>query len=164
MSEAITSLSANDASRRGARMKWMSVAVLIFGLSSGCSTFNHHWQAAAQASDPRSEMLGRWEGSWLSEANGHHGDLRCLITPLPEGRYRAWFRATYSRYLHFAYKITLNPTGARYKFEGTENLGWLAGGLYKYEGEMTPTNFFSTYRCKYDHGTFQMARPGNTEH
>ena len=39
------------------------------------------------------------------------------------------------------------------------NLGWLAGGVYHYEGRADATNFFSTYTSKYDHGTFQMTRP-----
>ena len=38
-------------------------------------------------------------------------------------------------------------------------LGFLAGGVYHYEGHADATNYFSTYSCKYDHGTFQMSRP-----
>ncbi len=34
-----------------------------------------------------------------------------------------------------------------------------SGGVYHYDGDATPTNFFSTYKSKYDHGTFQMTRP-----
>jgi len=46
-----------------------------------------------------------------------------------------------------------------WQFQGDENLGWLAGGVYHYEGRVSPTNFHSTYRSKYDHGTFEMGRP-----
>ena len=61
----------------------------------------------------------------------------------------------------FGYSVPLQVrrTNDTYQFLGEANLGWLAGGLYHYEGSATGTNFFSTYRCKYDHGTFQMGRP-----
>ena len=39
--------------------------------------------------------------------------------------------------------------------EGRANLG----GVYYYEGRATATNMISTYRTKYDHGTFDMKRP-----
>jgi hypothetical protein len=45
------------------------------------------------------------------------------------------------------------------RFEGEADLGWLAGGVYRYDGQATPASFFSTYKSKYDHGTFQMKRP-----
>ena len=40
----------------------------------------------------------------------------------------------------------------------TENLGGIYGN-YNYDGKASPTNFFSTYKARLDHGTFQMTRP-----
>ena len=65
-----------------------------------------------------------------------------------------------SQALSFGYTVGLKtePTEAGCKFRGEANLGALAGGVYRYEGQADATNFFSTYSCKYDHGTFQMRR------
>jgi hypothetical protein len=34
-----------------------------------------------------------------------------------------------------------------------------AGGLYTYQGQLSPTNFNATYKCAIDHGTFTLSRP-----
>jgi hypothetical protein len=104
---------------------------------------------------------GRWEGRWLSEVNGHHGRLRCLMLRQSDEHYQARFRATYSGWLHFSYTVPLSlqtHTGG-WELSGEANLGKLAGGNYYYEGRIAPTNFFSTYRSKYDHGIFELHRP-----
>lgn len=106
-------------------------------------------------------MEGRWEGKWLSEVNGHAGKLRGLLSRESNEHYVARFRATYGKILHFSYAVplTVQPHNGGWEFNGEENLGKLAGGVYYYEGRASPTNFFSTYRSRYDHGTFEMHRP-----
>ena len=61
----------------------------------------------------------------------------------------------------FNYTVPLKvlKTNDVFNFTGDADLGSLAGGLYHYDGQAAGTNFFSTYSCKYDHGTFQMTRP-----
>ena len=56
---------------------------------------------------------------------------------------------------------TLKVEGApdSFHFSGEADLGYLAGGVYHYDGHADGTNFFSNYSSKYDHGTFQMTRP-----
>ena len=49
------------------------------------------------------------------------------------------------------------PEG-QWRFSGAEDLG-KAYGVYRYEGKATATNFYSTYKASFDHGTFQMTRP-----
>lgn len=104
--------------------------------------------------------MGRWEGRWSSDANGHNGQLRCLISSTNETECRARFRATYGQLLHFTYTVPLSLQAhyEGWEFDGQANLGALAGGLYYYEGRASTTNFYSTYRSKYDHGIFQMHR------
>ena len=137
-------------------------ALFLGGMASGCSTFNREWKAAAVAADPANDISGRWQGSWLSDANQHTGKLRCLVTKLDNHKYRARYHAIYWKILRFSYTVDLNAEErmGRYEFKGSADLGKLAGGVYSYEGHATPTNFFSTYLSKYDHGTFQMTRLG----
>jgi len=131
-------------------------------LASGCSTFHRDWkQALAQPVQWRG-LEGPWDGTWRSDVNGHHGRLRCLITRGGQGRHEARFHANYKKILSFGYpvKLEVRETNGVFSFEGAADLGWWAGGEYRYRGHATGTNFFSTYHSKHDHGTFQMTRPG----
>ncbi len=140
-------------------MRRVGLLLLLTLAASGCSSFHHDWKAAAAS--PLPDIQGRWEGAWSSETNGHHGRLRCLLTKTAEGQYLARFHANYKTILSFGYAVPLAVQEANgvYQFQGDSDLGRLAGGFYHYEGQATPTNFFSTYRAKADGGTFQMKRP-----
>ena len=90
------------------------------------------------------------------------------MTKVGTNRYDVKFHAAYKSEtfkfitVHFGYTVRMetSPVGdGGVAFHGSENLGKLAGGVYTYEGKANATNFFSTYFCKYDHGTFQMTRP-----
>lgn len=96
----------------------------------------------------------------MSDVNGHNGDLRCLITREEEGKYAARFRASYMWLLRFSYTVRLEVQSQEggWLFQGQEDLGKLAGGLYHYEGNATQTNFHSTYRSPADEGVFAMQR------
>lgn len=131
--------------------------VVLVGVS--CSSFNREWRKTGKNPVAAKGLEGRWEGEWISDVNGHHGKLRCII--VNEGDvYRARFHAKYQKILSFGYTVPLKAemTANGFKFQGEADLGALAGGLYKYEGQADAANFFSTYSCKYDHGTFQMQR------
>ena len=137
---------------------------LLLGLAAtGCSTFNRDWKAAASTAVPANDITGRWEGTWQSDVTRHHGKLRCLVTHLGGGDYQAWYRAKYLRIMSFSYPVRLKVAAAEdgFKFNGEADLGWYAGGLYQYEGRASATNFFSTYKSKDDHGSFQMTRPAS---
>jgi hypothetical protein len=145
-----------------ARFRWCAAATSLLALLlCGCSVFNRDWKrASAQGIQPNSAE-GPWEGRWISETNGHSGNLRCLMTRVSDSEYRARFRATYANVLHFSYTVPLEMHSHfdGWEFNGEANLGKLAGGIYYYEGRVSPTNLFSTYRSKYDHGTFELQRP-----
>jgi hypothetical protein len=125
----------------------------------GCSSFNREWKKSARNSAATEGLGGRWEGHWMSEVNGHHGKLRCIVTKQPDV-YQARFRAKYQKILSFGYTVPLKAERVDdgYKFRGEANLGALAGGVYHYDGHADATNFFSTYSSQYDHGNFQMHR------
>ncbi|MNC88362.1 hypothetical protein D3C83_41680 [compost metagenome] len=99
----------------------------------------------------------------MSAVNGHTGRLRCVLIRSGDNtnNYTAHFRATYWKIFRYSYKaeFPFELSGSEWHFRGDENLGWLAGGVYHYEGQVSATNFSSTYRSKYDHGTFEMRRP-----
>ena len=151
--------------RRMSRLVPTLGLVVVGLLLNGCSTFNRDWKAAAVTAAPEDDVQGRWLGTWLSEGNGHSGRLRCLLTRDATGRYQARFHAKYKKILGFGYTVplTVETTNPAFRFRGEADLGWYAGGLYHYEGQASLTNFFSTYRCPADHGTFQMRRPRSEE-
>jgi len=134
-------------------------------MSTGCSSFSRDWKATAATSPPANDIVGSWEGSWRSDVNGHNGRLRCMVTKVSDRQYRARYHAKYRKILSFSYVVPLSvaTAGGAYEFQGQADLGWYAGGLYEYEGRATPTNFYSIYRSKHDHGAFQMTRPERAE-
>lgn len=143
--------------------KWI-VGLLLLGLAavmSGCSTFNRDWKKATAEPFPSGDIAGAWEGHWISEVNGHNGRLRALITKDAPGKYNARFHAKYRRVLSFSYAVPLDAQQIEtaYILRGETTLPWWAGGRYEYDGKSTPSNFFSTYNSKHDHGTFEMSRP-----
>lgn len=138
------------------------LAALLLVVLGGCSTFDRDWDAAAStpAGDP---WIGRWEGTWHSDVNGHHGELRCIITRA-EGRASARYHATYTWcVIPFTFEYTVPLTvvrdGDAWTSRGSAELGcWIAGGLYEYEGRAQSGRYVATYRSDFDHGIFRMKR------
>ena len=141
-------------------MQVIGSGLAIFILA-GCSSFNRDWKQAAIQPRPTEDISGPWEGLWQSEANGHNGKLRCLVTKVNDTTYDARYRAKYKKIFSFGYTVPLRvqKTGDTYTFKGEADLGKLAGGIYTYDGKASATNFTSTYNSKYDHGDFRMIRP-----
>jgi hypothetical protein len=141
----------------------MTPAILTVALAGllggGCSTFNRDWRNQAQAA--HDELAGLWQGSWQSNANGHHGDLRCIVSPMQDSTFETRYRASYMGILRFEYSLPVDVEGSAgtYSFIGQADLGALAGGVYTYTGRVTGTSFRATYQCERDHGTFRMQRP-----
>ena len=148
-------------STQGERVCSLALVIALTLFLCGCSSFNRAWKQAGSTPAPPDSIEGRWDGRWLSAANGHTGNLRCLITKKADGPYEARFRASYMKVLRFSYKVplTVTRTNESWQFRGEADLGKMAGGVYHYEGSTTATQFHSTYRSKYDHGDFELARP-----
>ena len=140
-----------------------ALAVLIMG---GCSSFNQDWEQAAQV--PVQGVEGRWIGGWHSDYNQHEGPLRCLITKKDENTYHTRFHAKYKLgFLTISYPydmdMTITQDAKSYSFKGEADLGWLAGGVYQYDGNGTLANIDMDYQASKDHGTFRLYRPKDSE-
>ena len=130
-------------------------------LFTGCSTFNKEWKAALAEHTSTTSIAGPWEGRWVSDKNGHTGKLRGILRQTNSEEYDAYFHATFWKIFSASYRVPLKfqEQGDRTILSGQADLGRLSGGIYSYDAEVTPANFFSTYKSKYDHGTFEMKRP-----
>ena len=130
-------------------------------LVTGCSSFNSDFKAQSVSYVSAYDIKGPWEGTWRSEVSQHHGELRCLVTARADGKYDARFQAKFWKHLSFRYTAVLEAqkSGESWKFQGQSDLGKLAGGVFRYDGEVTPAHFFSKYESKKDHGIFEMKRP-----
>jgi len=138
----------------------MALAIGLL-LTNGCSSFNREWKAAAAVPPVPGTIEGAWDGTWLSDHNGHNGRLRAIVTKLNDDEFHARFHATYLKTLTFgqAVNLSVKQNGTNFTFSGSADLGKLYGGIYTYEGNSSPKQFFSTYNCSIDHGTFRMTRP-----
>lgn len=135
--------------------------LLLLGTSCGAMRFNRAWSDYLPAGEPTG-MAGRWDGEWRSEKNGHAGGLRCLMTLEDEAHCRAWFLSTYARVFRFQhetlFRITAEEQGTL-RFEGEQDLGKMAGGVYRYEGTVSGDSFRATFQAENgDHGVFEMQR------
>ncbi len=149
---------------RGPRCHIPTVAVLAAGLpllSTACSTFENEWRAAAVEPTPRTEIVGRWAGTWSCEIRGHTGDLRCIVTRQDAEHIRARFHAKYAAILTAEYSVIFltEQRGDAWRIRGQQDLGWLAGGVYTYDGTVTPAEFLVNYDSKGYRGSFKMNRP-----
>ena len=143
-------------------MSWLLVG-LVLPLLAGCSSFHREWREAAKQPAPAHDITGPWEGTWQNSNNTHQDRMWAILTRAGDTEYRAHFHAKYKKIFGFHYETTFKGTwtAGEFVFHGEEDLGKLAGGLYKYDGRISPTNFFSTYDSKYDVGTFTLTRPAN---
>lgn len=143
-----------------------SVLALVLTLSfSSCATrFKHEWEKAAASPEtiaPRS-ISGAWQGTWKSEATGHQGTLKAFATALDlDSTYAVQYRATWRNFLSatFESEHTIKLRGKDFVLTGQHNLGPMFGGVYHYDGIVTPTAFKCRYRSSLDHGIFEMQRP-----
>jgi len=129
---------------------------LLAPLTANCHDFHSRWGAADAVPPPH----GRWRGEWRSIKTGHRGPLACVIEAIDERTWRADFRAGYAAILRACYSTTLSVAqgGERWIFEGTSELGRLAGGVYEYAGEATLGAFLARYRSARDEGEFRLSR------
>jgi hypothetical protein len=136
-----------------------NISHLLASFTSNCARFHQEWLQYPPRTET-ADISGRWDGEWVSEVNGHRGQLKCIVIRLDAYQCRASFHATYWNFLRACYSVnlTVNEVNGRFKFHGEVDLGKLAGGVYQYEGEVADKEYFSTYKCRYDHGAFHLHR------
>jgi hypothetical protein len=150
-------------SRSSTALRRALAGALLALLATGCGAirFQRAWAAFDAPVEPAG-MQGRWVGEWRSAWNGHQGGLRCLLTRADELHYRADFFSTYASLLYFRYQTVFHVLAAgdgTLRFRGRQDLGALAGGLYRYEGTVTGDRFEATFEAENgDHGVFEMRR------
>lgn len=145
-------------------LRLLLTAFLGLSVSSCLSpSFQRAWNQAA--SQPQADpVCGQWLGAWQSQANHHHGNLRCIVSPpkSPGQPHHFRYHATWMRFLSGAYRAqhSVTPSSpSKWSLAGQHQMPSWAGGLYTYKGHLSPTNFTATYHCKLDHGTFTLSRP-----
>jgi hypothetical protein len=122
--------------------------------------FHREWKRYQTTSNKPDGIAGRWTGEWISEQSGHHGELRCVLSPVFADTYRACFYAGFSFCFRVGYVTDLKAqqTDGRVLLNGAQDLGALAGGVYRCEGEVQGSDFSCRYSCKYDQGIFRLKR------
>jgi hypothetical protein len=139
-------------------LRFVPLIALATSLGACSSGFEAKWQAAGRrpAPDPYS---GRWAGEWRSTRGTHHDRLECVFTRDKPAHYTADFHAHWHG-LSSSYTVGFTTTPARdgLHFRGEQDLGALQGGVYKYDGLVTPEKFRAHYDSRYDTGVFELQR------
>lgn len=135
---------------------------LFAPLTANCRDFNARWEAAAALN--ADSVSGRWLGEWVSEASGHRGPLRCVLTVVSPALWHLAFRASYSGVFRTCYTTDFNVVqkDGRWSFTGRQDLGALAGGKYEYSGYAALTEMVCRYKSLKDHGEFRLKRVAGT--
>jgi hypothetical protein len=110
---------------------------------------------------PQTDLLvGQWSGTWSSTTNGMKGALTCTVKQSADGTYTAAFKAIFGGLFTHKSTVALNVDASTdpWTFKGKEDLGFMAGGVYTYEGRSDGKEFTSTYDSTFDKGTFKMNR------
>jgi hypothetical protein len=137
-------------------LKPILLAAAIFALA-GCTSFESKWAAAVRLPSLASDPQGAWIGSWQNTNNSHGGALRAILEPRSATRYVATFHATWGDQSgSFTTQLKGTRAGNTLTFEGRKRL---LGFLIRNAGQVSPTNFASTYESRFDTGTFTLRRP-----
>ena len=137
-----------------------AMAIGFAALLGGCATFDGAYKAAVETGWPADSIEGAWEGKWESKGGHGGGDLKAVVTRGAEDIYFVHFRASYWGMFQTDQEVNFRTTSTDpIKATGTADLGYLKGGVYRYEATITPQRFEATYVAEADRGEFNLARP-----
>lgn len=141
------------------RLRLLSAALCAMALPA-CRSVPEGWEEALRQPIPSraNDPAGAWRGTWLSEVNGHTGELLCAVSPADSpGAHTFRYRATWGRILHapFTVRCTVDEKG---KVTGSKDLGPLFGGTFSHTGSLTRDTFQARYESTLDRGTMEMRR------
>src|SRR5436190_18443992 len=110
---------------------------LVLCAVAGCSRFQKEWDSASATPHAGEPMLGRWSGTWKSEATGHtdkldavvklidwqHGGTKNLEGAKEGDTHYAWFHAHYLTIITFNAEVPLKAQrdGDRETFTGEKD-------------------------------------------
>ena len=83
----------------------LGLCLILLCLCAGC-TFSRDWTKAGAYPTHTNDVTGRWIGHWRSDANGHHGQLRCILAQHSTNAYMAHFRARFWKIFAAAGQLT----------------------------------------------------------
>ena len=138
---------------------------------AGCSSFERQWrQTRSSTASAMTPVVGKWEGSWRSEAEHGGGSMRAIVVAAEapssaSGRVAMRCSATFKSTFWSVFSgtntvdIIATPDGnGRMTFHGSKDLGILSGGVYTYDGWASESAMESTYSSSADHGVFKLRR------
>lgn len=140
------------------------MAIMMCGLvSCAGAKFDREWKDAL--SRKPGDLTGAWEGRWHSHANGHAGDLKCIVKPVQGMRdvYSFQYHATWQKFLSGVFTIQCKAVSdgpGRWSVTGSKDLGDLLGGPFSHRAEITPQSIHAHFQSRLDHGEMDLARPG----
>jgi hypothetical protein len=139
-------------------LRFLLLLALATSLGACSSAFDAKWQAAGRR-PAHDAYAGRWAGDWRSTRGMHRGRLECVFTKDSPRQYTADFHAHWHGFSS-SYTVPFATARARdgLHFRGQQDLGKLQGGVYKYEGVVTPSKFRAHYDSWYDTGVFELRR------
>ena len=138
----------------------LAIGLILMPVLPSCGfAFRSAWKKAPVTSG----VEGKWEGTWLSDASGHHGALRCVVdcSKGKPGDHEFFYHATWKSILSGSYKsihTVKKQKDGSFVFKGEHKMPDWAGGLYHYEGTIKGDEFKADYRCSMDNGTYTMKR------
>ena len=97
-----------------------SISHVLAAVFSNASEFNRHWSRDDSERPHRHGLAAPLGRPVISETNGHHGALRCLLTQNSPTEYAATFYAVYGGVLRVCYTVPLRGQrdGETLKLEG----------------------------------------------
>lgn len=147
-------------------MKSQIIAAAFSLVLCSCGAHSYHSsfaQASSNLRRPPTNAEGPWQGTWISEVNGHTGPLWCIVQPTPnrsdkyDFRYRAgWGVLKFGDYTHTV-PTKLGKDGSLALSGEMKLPGGL--GTYQVKGMLTRETFSATYQGAGDRGTMSLKRP-----
>jgi hypothetical protein len=149
-------------------------SMAVMASCSSSNSFEDRWKATAapMTANPAALLAGKWHGTWQSDANDYHGEMKSIVTltgPAIEDKkeVQQYVASIELQFFNLnpvkQYDVKLNATkmaDGRIHFEGVKDLGYYEGGLCTYDGYVDPkkNEFFCEYNSHKDVGTFLMDR------
>lgn len=104
-------------------------------------------------------LSGRWDGYWVSDANGHTGPLHARFRQLDADTYRVAFRGRFAKVVPFWYATKLHVAGAgdgTVVLTASQRLPFV--GEYRTTAAATATDFDAAFTSRKDSGRFVLTR------
>ena len=147
-----------------------TLGFLSLSLASCTIGFDRDYKKAVASTNTknRNGLAGAWEGRWTNGgAGGHAGGLWAIATPIGKSddteRYKFRYKATWGKMFRgvFTTEHDAKPKGSSgiYQLGGEKDLGSL-GGLIRFSGTASPSEFRVNYDSNVNTGTFVLKRPG----